>query len=455
MNLRKAAYFWLLRLRGQALGSTYERFLQEDQEGIPPDTTRRSLVQLLSHSQRRVPYYAQAMRGLDDSYQDDPEAYLSHLPILTKDTIHARFDGLKSDDLARRHWYINSSGGSTGAPVQIIQDWSYATKAGAVTMLYSKLAGKEIGELELRLWGSLRDIVEGGEGWKARFMNRLANTEMLNAFQMSPASMREFIAALNARRPRLILAYVEAIYELARFAEREGLKVLPQAAIMTSAGTLYPFMRELIEKVFQCRVFNRYGCREVGDIACERPDCSGLWVAPWGNYIEIVDGNGKRVPDGTEGEILVTSLTNFAMPLIRYRIGDRGVLSPVRNAEGAVYGQRLESVLGRTVDLFTLKNGNHIYGLGFVGFLRSKDWVVKTQVVQTSHSSIVFRIVQSGSGNRQAELDEVAAKTRLLMGDDCQVAFEFVDDIPASGSGKYRYVISEVQPDQEGEVPYE
>ena len=443
MNPRKAIYFALVRLRGQALGRYYNSFLREYRDGIPPDTTTRLLVDLLTHCKHAVPYYAEVMYNMADSFNEDPKEYLRRFPILTKDIIRNHFDELKSTDLARRNWYFNTSGGSTGEPVKLIQDWEFVVRSGAITLLYSKLAGREIGEREVFLWGSTRDIAGGSEGWKAQLVNRLTNTTFLNAFLMTPGRMREYIAILNVKRPRLIVAYADSLYELARFAEREGLQVLPQAAAITSAGTLYPFMREKIEEVFRCKVFDRYGSREVGDIACEHSECGGLWVGPWGNYVEIVDSEGNRVPEGTEGEILVTSLTNFAMPLVRYRIGDRGTLSSGTGSDRR-YGQVLKGVLGRTDDMVRAKNGVLIHGGYFMVMLFFRDWIRKYQVIQKSYSSIVFRIIRSESDYEQAELDEIVAKTKLAMGDDCDVIFEFVKEIPTSASGKYRYIISEV-----------
>ena len=297
----------------------------------------------------------------------------------------------------------------------------------------------------MRLWGSERDIHRGSKSWKAALANKLTNTTYLNAFRMTPKKMGEFIAALNAKRPSLILAYAQAIYELAKFAERERIVVVPQAAIMTSAGTLYPFMREKLQQVFHCRVFNRYGSREVGDIACERPGQEGLWIAPWGNYVEIVDDDGRLVPEGTEGSILVTSLTNFAMPLIRYQIGDSGVLTAKKNDALDRYGQVLERVLGRTVDAFEAKDGTLIDGEYFTHLLYFRDWVWKFQVVQKNHSRIVFRIIKSTSDYLPAELDEITAKIKVVMGDDCTVEFEFVDELLPNVSGKYRYTISEIR----------
>jgi phenylacetate-CoA ligase len=444
MNFRKSVLFGLYRLRGQALGAYYERFLREYRSGIPPDTTKKLLIRMLSHCRQSVPYYAEVMRDLGDSFYDDPEEYLRNFPVLTKDTIRSHWEGLKSADLGHRRWYLNSTGGSTGEPVQFIQDWEYSARSGAISLLFSKLVGREIGECQVYLWGSERDIIDGSEGWKARLINRLTNTTFLNAYRMTPERMREFIAMLNARRPKLIVAYAEAIYELARFSEREGLELVPQSAVITSAVTLYPFMRDTIERVFQCTVFNRYGSREVGDVACEHPQGEDLWVAPWGNYVEIVDGEGNRVPDGTEGEILVTSLTNFAMPFVRYRIEDCGILSPLGSHDGGWCGQVFEAVLGKTLNMFKTRNGTFVEPGYFESMMYFRDWVRRFQVVQKDYDSIVFRIVRSGSECEPAELEEISAGAKLVMGNNCEVSFQFVDEISASGSGKYRTAISEV-----------
>lgn len=444
VNWRKWLYFGLVRARGQELGRYYRRFLREVEHGVPADTSPRLLIQLLEHSRQQVPYYAEVMRALGDSFYDDPMAYLERMPILTKDIIRTRFEDLKSGDLPQRRWFENTSGGSTGEPVRLIQDWDYAVQSGAIKLLFSKLVGKEIGEREVCLWGSERDIIRGSQEWQARFINKLTNVTFLNAYLMTPERMRESIAMLNRDRPKLIVAYAESLYELARFSEREGLAVAPQTAIISSAVTLYPVMRETIERVFGCRVFDRYGSREVGDIACERPGCDGFWVAPWGCYIEIVDGQGNRVPDGTEGEILVTLLSNRAMPLIRYSIGDMGALVP-HDDQHSQGEQVLRSLLGKTEDVFRKSDGTLVESGYFEFMMYFRDWVRSFQVIQKSYSDIVFRIKKTDASYTPAELDEITAYTRLLMGDDCRVSFEFVDDIPATGSGKHRVAICEIE----------
>jgi phenylacetate-CoA ligase len=256
--------------------------------------------------------------------------------------------------------------------------------------------------------------------------------------------MRDCVATLNRVRPGLIVAYAQAAYELAQFAEREKLSVTPQRAAVTSAGTLYPFMREKIAQVFGCRVYNLYGSREVSVIGCEIPGRKSLWVPPWSNFVEILDDEGRPVRPGDEGNIVVTCLTNFAMPLVRYRIGDRGALMPDVPANGRPMAQVLKQVSGRNVDVFRTCDQKLVDGEYFTHLLYFRPWVGKFQVVQKAHEHIVFKVVQANGGPTSAELEEIAAKSRLAMGNDCRIDFEFPKELPPHPSGKYRYTISEV-----------
>jgi len=443
--LRKRIYFFILHaIRGLRSGYFYDLYWQEDQKGIPPDTTEKLLVRLLEHCQKNVPYYAGIMKEMGD-FHKDPVAYLQHFPILTKEIIRSNFENLKSADLEKRKWFLMTSGGSTGEPGKVIQDYEFTARNGAIQLFFSRLAGRETGELEVYLWGSDREITHGRENWKARIANLLTNSVFFNAFRMSPDQMRTFVAFINRKKPKLIVAYANSITSLAKFIEKEGLHVEPQKAIITSAETLHPFMREKIERVFQCRVYNRYGSREIGNIACERPGCQGLWVAPWGNYLEIIDSQGKRLPDGSHGEILVTSLTNYAMPLIRYRIGDCGILLPQGGGQPGAKVQVLQAITGRTGDLLNTENGD-IIDSGFLeGLFYYKEWVKRFQIIQNDFKHIVYQIVLTDGSCPQSELDEVAAKTRLLFGKDCRVDFDFVDDIAESDSGKFRWVINRME----------
>ncbi len=203
-------------------------------------------------------------------------------------------------------------------------------------------------------------------------------------------------------------------------------------------------MRETIESVFGCKVFNRYSSRELADIAGECSAHRGWHVFPRGCYVEIVDDAGHRLPAGTEGNIAITSLSNFAMPLVRYQLGDRGSLSATSNCSCGRQGQLLETISGRNTDAFMLKDGTYVDGEYFTHIVYFRNWVEKFQVIQKSYSSVLFKIKQSHSDYAPEELTEIISQTQAVLGKDCLAEFEFVDTIPNLSSGKYRFTISEI-----------
>lgn len=447
--IKKSLYFGAHHIMSRPLGRYYAEYLEVDRQR-QAYAPQEVLANLLRHCAANVPYYAELIASAGDGYETDAVEYLRKLPLLTKEIIRGQFERLQSRDLGQRHWVYNTSGGSTGEPVKLIQDREFQDRQMAIQLLSFEWAGRQLGEPALHIWGSVRDILHGSERWQMRILNGLSNDRYRNAFRMTPDTMRGLLQQLNDERPKLIVAYVQALYELAQFATREQITVVPQEAIVTSAGTLYPAMRATIESVFRCPVFDRYGSREVGDIACECEQHAGLHVFPFGNYVEIVDEAGEVVPDGVEGDIVVTNLNNYAMPLIRYRIGDRGVMARAGGCACGRSGQILQRVSGRSVDVFLKRDGTHVDGVYFFHMLRSRDWVRQFQIVQADYDRVIFRVAPQGDP-RPEELEDIAWETRLVMGEDCRVDFEFVDDIAPSASGKFRFTISEVHRQPVGE----
>jgi phenylacetate-CoA ligase len=444
-NVREMLYFAIVGIRGQKLGQNYHRFLKEAQQGVAEDTTRTLLIRMFDHCKENVPYYRDIILKMGDSYRDNPQEYLSRFPVLTKPVLRENFEKLKSLDIKKRHWFYNTSGGSTGVPTRMVQDYDFDAWVEGVHLVFDKLLGREVGDLEIKLWGSLRDVTQGTEGWKAILVNWVKNTKFINSFRISPEQMRQYIELINTAKPRIITSYVQTLYEIAKYAEHEGIEIHTNGAVTSTAGKLFPSAREKVERVFNTQVYDRYGSRELGDVAGEIPNFEGMWVPPWANYVEITDQLGEHLPDGEEGEILVTSLCNFAMPMIRYQVGDRGIMSTTRKTHPSMRGQVMKEVMGRSLDSIINCNGEIIPGEYMTVMLFLRDWVKEYQVVQKGILHIVFRIILYNFPPEQKELDEITAKVRLVMGCDCQVDWEFVNEIPDVGtSGKRRYVLSEV-----------
>ncbi len=288
---------------------------------------KERLEKIILHAYHHVPFYRKllASAGVISNSDKVKLNHFENIPLLDKNKIHYHFDDLKSDDLTSRKWFENASGGSTGQPVRLIQDAEYATWRSAVKIFYDQWTGFKSGDRKLLLWGSERDLFFEKEKLKIRFGKWLRNEVWFNTFRMTPLNMSDCVNTINAFKPVQILSYVEGIYELSRFIKRSGHEVYSPKAILSTAGTLYPQFRDTIETALNAPVFNRYGSREVGDIACECSYHNGLHVSVPIHYVEILKENGEPAKPGEIGEIVITLLTNFAMPLIRYRIGDTGV----------------------------------------------------------------------------------------------------------------------------------
>jgi len=439
-----------MHLRGKALEN--KKNLSEHQcldADTLADLQETRLRALLRHANQYTSLYP--ARFLECGLVENGDIHLEQfrsLPPLDKDTLRSQSEALRSDDLEKRTWRYNTSGGSTGEPVQFVQDETYMQWSAAVKRLFNEWTGYTPGQPRIKLWGSERDLLVGNETLKTKVRRWVRNEHPLNAFQMGESDMRRFVERINDVQPVQILAYVESVYELAQFIEEEGLEVHSPQAVMTSAGTLHDHMRETIRRVFHAPVFNRYGSREVGDIACECEAHEGLHVSAPTHYVEILRPDGTPTDPGEVGEIVITSLTNYAMPLIRYRIGDMGAWAKSSCSCGRSW-PLLAEVTGRVSDTFVTDDEGRIHGEFFTHLFYGEEWVQKFQVVQESVRKIIIAVVPSDLGGNperryQSQMDAIREDIHSVMGETCDVTFDFREEISPTDSGKYRYTISRV-----------
>ena len=423
-------------------------------EWAPPSEVaadqRRRLSALLTHAARHVPYYREVLseRGVLDERGRLDLGRFGQLPLLDKGMIRARFDDLVSDDLAGRRWSYCSSSGSTGEPLRLIEDERHSDWLRAMPILCDSLIGRRVGERRLFLWGSWREVVAGRESRRMRLGRRLRREAWLNTFRMSPRHMAQYVQTMNDFRPEHITAYAESAVDLARFIERTGRQVHSPKTLATSAGTLEPSMRALLERVFRCAVFNQYGSIEVGGIANECDRHEGLHVTMPGVIVEILRPDGTAAAPGELGEIVLTSLFDYALPRIRYRIGDVGSWAERACSCGRSW-PLLASVAGRISSTFVTADGILVAGEAINWAFHLQDWIAQWQAVQETVDHVLVKIVPRTDiadplARRRLGVEEIARSIRLALGEGCTVSFEFVDDIEPSPSGKRMFTLSKV-----------
>jgi phenylacetate-coenzyme A ligase PaaK-like adenylate-forming protein len=257
--------------------------------------------------------------------------------------------------------------------------------------------------------------------------------------------MLEFHAALHRFRPRVIQAYARAAVLFARFLQARGLEAHRPHSIVTSAEILEDDDRRLLEEVFGCPVFNRYGCREVSVVASECPAHSGLHVMAEGLYLEIETPSGPAAP-GEMGAVLVTDLLNGAMPLIRYRIGDMAAWAdgPCPCGRGL---PRLERVAGRVTDFLVGADGRLVSGVFLATYVvAQRPSLGQVQIRQDRAGAVTYRLRPGNDFDPLEDVKYLEDATRLHLGEGAEFDWEAVEELSAEPSGKFLFSRSTVTP---------
>ncbi len=447
MNWRQSAIRALLTLTNSKI-LRHLRTIQGLEKSAKLETyTQEKLKNVLLHAYQHVPYYTKVLRQAGVVENDDVQLEnWNHIPILTKATLRKEFHRLQSDDLDKRKWFVNHSGGSTGEPSSVIQDKTYAEWNIANKLYYKSFGRQEIGEPELRLWSSEAEVLEGKEKLSIRLRNWLYDRTDLNTFRMTKQDMESFARLWNEIEPSWVEGYALTLHAFAQFVRDKKLRLHSPKGIISSAEALQPNMQRLIEKVFKTKVYNRYGSREVGDIACSCQKDQGLHLSVWNNFVEILDEKMRPCKPGKPGKLYVTNLNNYAMPLIRYEIGDVAVPSKHKRCACGRKTPMIDRIEGRVVNMFRTKKGDLVSGgffVHFVGSVFNTGFIKKFQVIQKKIDHIVIKVVLNDKNEFLANKAKIESEIRKMMG-ECRIEWKQVRNIPASKSGKFLYTISEV-----------
>lgn len=406
------------------------------------------LRQLLLHAHKNVPYYKDilATAGVAKEGQVFLENF-GNIPILTKEILRRERANLHSLDYRKRRFYTNHTGGSTGEPVNFIQDENYKAWDMAHQYYFHTIGERNIGEGLLKLWGSGRDVFKGSEKLSNRIQNRLSKVMVLNSFLMSQEAMAGYVRKWNSFKPKLVIAYTSSIQELARYIHQSGQQVSKPEAVFCAAETLAQEVRQFIEGIVGCPVLNQYGSREAGTIACECSRKEGLHILELHNKVEILNSQGQQCKSDQIGNIILTTLNNYSMPLIRYEIGDTAVPALNTTCSCGRNWLLIRKVTGRQMEIFRTKQGTAVPGEFFIhaiGVVYNRGYIKKFQAVQNDYDHITIRVVVEDLEKFQEFKKPLVDSIRKVMGQDCKVEFEFVDDIKPTRSGKFQYTISKV-----------
>jgi phenylacetate-CoA ligase len=247
----------------------------------------------------------------------------------------------------------------------------------------------------------------------------------------------EVLAHLRTFQPDVISAYPGVLGRLAQLATPDEQRLIRPRFVVSGGEVLTPHMAQQIADGWGAPVFNVYGAHEFKTIAWQCRTTEDLHIADDSVVVEILR-DGQPVGPGETGELVGTALHSFAMPFLRYRLGD----TVVRGAPGCACGRpfsTVQMVHGRVFDYFALPDGRLMHPIELSGLLTLDvvSWIRQFQIVQERQDRVVLRM----SALRPPSPEEVGRAAALLserLGPRVEVATELVPEIPLESSGKYR-----------------
>ena len=439
-------------LRNWRYGSETERLIREaeERERWSPsdwcDWKDRRLSFILRRAVERVPHYreywsARRRAGSSVGWQD-----LGNWPVLEKDAVRRNPRQFVAADCDIHRMHHMHTSGSTGMHLDIwmskaiLRKW-YALHLARLQRWY----GLEKGHRWANVGGQ---PITPFERRKPPFWvwSSPLNQLYMSSFHLTPELVPHYLDALRLYRIDYMLGYSSSLYSLALGAQPNGGRQLGLRCIFTNAEPLYERQRRVIEQAFGCPVVETYAMREAVAAASEC-QCGRLHFWPEVGHVEVFNG-GRPAGTGEVGDLVCTSLLNEDMPLVRYRVGDRGTCpSP---GGPCAQGRRLppmDRLLGRTDDVLFSRDGRRIGRLD--GVFKSDLGVIEAQVTQESVDRILVRVVPSDEFSEQTRRT-LESRLRKMLGDP-EIDFALCNEIPRGRNGKYRQFVCKLA-DRNGQI---
>uniref|UniRef100_UPI003592F96E phenylacetate--CoA ligase family protein n=1 Tax=Pricia sp. TaxID=2268138 RepID=UPI003592F96E len=328
-------------------------------------------------------------------------------------------DSIKADNVSASHYRKATTSGSTGFPVTTLQDRRHPE---------TPIRWRILQWWGVKPWENQAFVYRYKRRFSERFRNKIlwwpTRRIFLAAANPNAKQLNRFVRDFNRVKPTLLQGYVDVVFEFALFLLDNDLKIHPPKMVWVTSAPLFQEQRELMEKAFGAPVCDQYGNTEIPLIAAECPEQMGLHMMQDTVHVEFVDENNRPVPPNTTGKILLTDLTNYAFPLIRYEIGDEG-----RYMENACNCKiplpLMDNVRGRRAVIIETPTGLSIRGEHIMAMFDGYMKVFKEiQLRQEADFSVCIYYVPRNLHKGLEEVEKMAELLRQRARSEINVRFE-------------------------------
>ena len=439
LNLLVNARGWLLTsIRYSPRMYATLQHLRSSERWTADDVARLQLANLqntIDHARQFAPRYREyapiTLRTPDD---------LRRLPILSRETLRKHTSGFLAGDVPARSRIRAGTTGTTGANLTVTYTQEALADNWAFLLRQWAWAGVAPRSPRVTLFGAR--ILPTRRNVPPYWTHNGPERQLLmSIFHMSDATAPAYLDCLARRSGEILEGFPSVLSILADFAERSGITI-PMRAVFTSGEPLYPEARAKIEKIFRSRVFDSYGMTELCGLV-QQCAAGAMHLAPEYGYLEIIDDAGDPVKPGEEGFLVWTGFVNRAMPLIRYRVGDRGRWESEAECPCGVKFPRLVPTITRESDLLRLRDGRVFSPRALNQLLKDTTAFRFCQFVHEPKDRVVLRAV--GSGKKAAD-EAFAVKKRLaeLLGASVSTDVLFAEAPISRAGGKIPLIVNQV-----------
>jgi phenylacetate-CoA ligase len=391
------------------------------------------LKDLVTHAYRTVPYYkkcfdqaafrVEMLQTLDD---------IKRIPFLEKSDLTSKFDDLTSSKWRIADLIEYSTGGSTGVPAKFLLTKNQYDSRAAVSFKSYQMTGWDFFMPTVFLSGAPIDRTRRDD-IKQYVKDRLLKQLHVSAFALTDSKWADLCSYIHRHKVEAIFGYVSTLMAFARFLERSGTP-LRIPIIVQMAELVLPEEKVYIEQHLRGRFFEHYGARDAIAIGIECNQRRGLHVNMDTLVVEILKNNREAID--ADGEVVITDLYSFGMPLIRYKIGDVGRWE----TEFCSCGRKtrlFKITQGRKTNMIVTPEGIQVSGIYIAHLLKERAACInRYQFVQESVESVLVRLVVNEAYSH-ADQDYIERKLRVRLGTKIAISFEYPTDIDAEVSGKY------------------
>jgi phenylacetate-CoA ligase len=425
-------------------GRSFWRNLQEllEREKEPPgaieEYQNESLRRLLTHACRHVPFYKQyftsgRLRPSDIRTVRD----LPLLPVLDRETVRRRFSEFISDDAGRGLVRVFTSG-TTGAGLPVVYDREAYVKNWAFRARQKTWAGIRPREWRISLFGSRIAPVERKRPpfWSYNYLERQI---LLSIFHISSDYRKYYVDFLASHANLFVEGFPSVLAIVAGFVG-EDRGSIRMKAVFTDGEPLRAEARRTISAAFASPVYDSYGMTEWVGLIQECEKGRRHVISDYG-ALEILDDEGNALPPGEEGHLVWTGFTNTAMPLIRYRIGDKGMWENDRECPCGRPFPLVHPTITREGDYLIAPDGRILSPRTISPLARDKISFRCCQFVQQAANMVEIRVVP-GEGDAVRESREVKEGLEGILGRGADVAVRFADKPLQRENGKIPLIFS-------------